>query len=97
MAGWRLGCLGGDTAVPDQLADVNGQLSRAIRSVTGRYIDVGQPPKGHPELMQDDDVHPTAAGQATLAAAIHRACAASTNLGPESPPRRVTFGESEMR
>ena len=59
-----------DTAPPAQLADVNSQMQQAVTAVGGRYVDIGQPLGGHPELMLADGVHPTAAGQGALAAAI---------------------------
>lgn len=60
----------GDTMPPAQLADTNEQVRSAVTSVGGTYVDVGQPLAGHPELLQDDDVHPTQAGQQVLATAI---------------------------
>ena len=62
-----------DTAPPSQLADVNSQVQQAVTAVGGRYFDIGQPLGGHPEFLQNDGVHPTAAGQAALAAAIQTA------------------------
>lgn len=62
-----------DTAVPAQLDDVNDQVRRAVLKVGGRYLDIGQPLGGHPEWMQSDDVHPTAAGQIAIEAAVQRA------------------------
>jgi acyl-CoA thioesterase-1 len=62
-----------DTAPPSQLADVNSQVQQAVTAVGGRYFDIGQPLGGHPEFLQNDGVHPTATGQAALAAAIQTA------------------------
>lgn len=62
-----------DTAPPSQLADSNSQVQQAVEAVGGRYFDIGQPLGGHPEFLQNDGVHPTAAGQAALAAAIQTA------------------------
>jgi acyl-CoA thioesterase-1 len=58
---------------PAQLADINSQVQQAVTAVGGQYLDIGQPLGAHPELMQDDDVHPTVAGQAALDAAIQTA------------------------
>lgn len=58
------------TEVPGQIDDINQQVKQAVQGVGGTFIDVGQPLTGHPEWMQDDDVHPTAAGQQQLAVAI---------------------------
>lgn len=60
----------GDTDVPAQLAQVNSQVQQAVEKVGGAYLDIGQPLQGHPEWMQWDGVHPTAAGQLALSAAI---------------------------
>jgi acyl-CoA thioesterase-1 len=62
-----------ETEPPAQLADINSQVQQAVTAVGGHYLDIGQPLGGHPELMQDDDVHPTVAGQAVLASAIQAA------------------------
>ena len=62
-----------ETTPPAQLADINSQVQEAVEAVGGHYLDIGQPLSGHPELMQGDDVHPTVAGQAVLAAAIQTA------------------------
>ena len=60
----------GYTNPPAQLAQINSQVQRAVTQVGGTYFDIGQPMAGHPELMQSSDVHPTASGQAVLAATI---------------------------
>ena len=41
-----------------------------MQQIGGTFIDIGQPMSGHPELMQDDDVHPNTAGQVVLASTI---------------------------
>lgn len=66
-----------DTAPPAQLADVDSQVRDAVGRVNGTYVDIAQPLGGHPELMQADDVHPTADGQLVLAAAIEAGLAAA--------------------
>lgn len=55
-----------DPDVPDDTATTSDALKDAIDSVGGMYIDVGQPLVGHPEWLQDDDVHPTARGQIAI-------------------------------
>ena len=60
----------GDTATPLQLDDVNRQVRTAVEDVGGVYLVIGQPLGGHPEWMQSDDVHPTAAGQLAIYAAV---------------------------
>ncbi|ARC58127.1 hypothetical protein AS850_13670 [Frondihabitans sp. 762G35] len=60
----------GDTAPPAQLADFDAVVEQAVSGSSGTYLDVGQPLAGRPDLMQSDDVHPTAEGQRLLAASI---------------------------
>lgn len=55
-----------DTQVPDDTVVTSEALRDAVQAVGGTYIDVGQPLAGHPEWMQDDDVHPTARGQKAI-------------------------------
>ena len=68
-----LSTIWGDTAVPAQLADVDAQMRDAVHAVGGTFVSVGQPLSGHPEWMQSDDVHPTAAGQLALLGAVQTA------------------------
>lgn len=68
-----LSTIWGDTAVPAQLADVDAQVRAAVTKVGGQFLEIGQPLSGHPEWMQSDDVHPTAAGQAAINAAVQAA------------------------
>jgi acyl-CoA thioesterase-1 len=63
----------GDTAAPAQLDDVNRQVRTAVEDVGVMYLQIGQPLHGHPEWMQSDDTHPTAAGQRALYAAVQTA------------------------
>jgi acyl-CoA thioesterase I len=60
----------GATALPAQMTDINDQVQAAVAAVGGEYLNIGQPLSGHPELMQSDAVHPTAAGQLVLARAV---------------------------
>ncbi|HEY5224214.1 MAG TPA: GDSL-type esterase/lipase family protein [Microbacteriaceae bacterium] len=64
-----------DTPPPSQLADIDDQVDSAVTGNGGYYLDVGQPFGGHPDLMQSDDVHPTAAGQRALVEAVSDALA----------------------
>ena len=52
---------------------IDAQVMQAVEQVGGTYPDIGQPLASHPELMQVDGVHPTAAGQLVLDAAIQGA------------------------
>jgi acyl-CoA thioesterase I len=67
----------GATTAPAQLTDIDNQVQAAIAAVGGEYLNIGQPLSGHPELMQSDDVHPTAAGQLVLAKSVSAAFAAA--------------------
>ena len=69
-----------ETTPPNQLATINTQVQQAVTAVGGYYLDIGQPMSGHPELMQGDDVHPTAAGQKVLATTIQSAISAEQNI-----------------
>ena len=60
----------GATALPAQMIAINNQVKAAVAAVGGEYLNIGQPLSGHPELMQSDAVHPTAAGQLVLARAV---------------------------
>lgn len=55
-----------DPDVPDDTAVTSDALRDAVDEVGGTFIDVGQPLVGHPEWVQDDDVHPTARGQRAI-------------------------------
>ncbi len=57
----------------DELAATAGALSDAIADVGGTYVDVGQPLAGQPDLVQDDEEHPTEDGQVALARAMQSA------------------------
>jgi acyl-CoA thioesterase-1 len=65
-----------ETDPPAQLADINSQVQQAVTAVGGHYLDIGQPLSAHSKLMQDDDIHPSVAGQVVLAAAIQTAIVA---------------------
>ncbi|MDI9890208.1 SGNH/GDSL hydrolase family protein [Microbacterium sp. IEGM 1404] len=55
-----------DPDVPDDTATTSDALRDAVDSVGGAFVDVGQPLVGHPEWLQDDDIHPTARGQKAI-------------------------------
>ncbi|PTT19325.1 lipolytic protein G-D-S-L family [Microbacterium sp. HMWF026] len=55
-----------DPDVPDDTAVTSDALRDAVQAVGGTFVDVGQPLVGHPEWMQDDDVHPTPRGQRAI-------------------------------
>jgi acyl-CoA thioesterase-1 len=62
-----------ETEPPSQLADINSQVQQAVTAVGGHYLDIAQPFSEQPQLLQNDDVHPTVAGQHVLANAIQTA------------------------
>jgi acyl-CoA thioesterase I len=66
----------GATTLPTQVNAINSQVKAAVAAVGGEYLNIGQPLSGHPELMQSDAVHPTAAGQLVLAHAVAEAARA---------------------
>ncbi|MHB1235768.1 MAG: SGNH/GDSL hydrolase family protein, partial [Microbacteriaceae bacterium] len=65
----------GDIPEPDEISIIDSQMKEALAEVGGTFVDAGQPLSGHPELMQDDHIHPNQAGQVTLELAIERALA----------------------
>jgi acyl-CoA thioesterase-1 len=52
------------------LAPLNAALRDAVTAVGGHWLDLGQPYRGKPGLVQDDGEHPTPAGQRAIAAAV---------------------------
>jgi acyl-CoA thioesterase-1 len=63
----------GDTTTPSQMNDIDAQVQNAIAQVDGTYLEIGQPLAGQRDLLQGDDVHPTAEGQQLLAQTIEAA------------------------
>ena len=62
-----------ETKPPLQLADINSQMQQAVTAVGGHYLDIAQPFSEQPQLLQNDDVHPTVTGQQVLASTIQAA------------------------
>ncbi|WP_460517257.1 SGNH/GDSL hydrolase family protein [Humibacter antri] len=60
---------------PPQLDQMGTDLKRTVTAVGGTYLAIGNPLKDRPDLMQGGDVHPTAAGQLMIAAAVQSALA----------------------
>jgi lysophospholipase L1-like esterase len=46
-------------------------LRKEVEAVEGDYVKIGSPLAGRPELIKDDGVHPTSAGQKVLAEAVN--------------------------
>jgi acyl-CoA thioesterase I len=68
-----LSTLWGAGGPPAPVAAVNAQVQQAVEDVGGTYLDIGQPMETHPEMMQFDNVHPNASGQALIATTIEAA------------------------
>jgi len=51
---------------PAEIDVSSAAVRAAVTALGGRYIDIGQPLRGDPSLLQDDDEHPTVAGQQRL-------------------------------
>jgi acyl-CoA thioesterase-1 len=68
-----LSTLWGAGEAPGQLVAINAQVKEAVEDVGGTYLDIGQPMATHPEMMQFDNVHPNASGQALIATTIEAA------------------------
>lgn len=62
-----------DTQVPKQLETIDADVISAAARTHAVDLDIGQPLDGQRDLLQDDDVHPTVAGQQAIAAAVERA------------------------
>jgi acyl-CoA thioesterase-1 len=61
-----LSTMWGNTEPPAQLAEVDAQVKQAVEQVGGIWLNIGQALAGRPDLMQADNIHPTAAGQLVL-------------------------------
>jgi lysophospholipase L1-like esterase len=62
---------------PDFLVDHGKVIRKEVTAVDGEYVKIGSPLAGHPELVQQDGVHPTAKGQHVLGHAVNEALARS--------------------
>lgn len=62
-----------EKASPTQLDRINDDVQAAVQKAGGIYLDIGRPLLGRADMMQSDDVHPTAAGQLAIAAAVETA------------------------
>lgn len=61
-----------ESAWPAQLDRIAQAVRSAVHAVGGTMLSFPDPLRGHPELMQADDVHPTVAGQLTIAASVEQ-------------------------
>ena len=66
-----------DHAAPAKLGMISEQVRKAAPRVHAVYLDIGQPFADRRQLLQADDVHPTAVGQQALAEAIDEALTAA--------------------
>jgi lysophospholipase L1-like esterase len=60
-----------DTPYPSFLVGYGRVIRREVEAVDGDYVKIGSPLAGRPELIKDDGVHPTFAGQKVLAEAVN--------------------------
>ena len=67
-----------DKTEPAQLNTIDSDVVQAAAAVGALTLEIGQPLYGQPALMQTDDVHPTAAGQKVIAAAVEKTLSTST-------------------
>jgi acyl-CoA thioesterase I len=58
---------------PDFLVRYGKVIRRQVEAVDGEYVKIGSPLADHPELVQDDRVHPTNEGQRVLGRAVNKA------------------------
>lgn len=61
-----------EDAFPAQLTRIAAVVAKDVRAAGGTVLSFADPLRGHPELMQSDDVHPTAAGQLAIAALVEQ-------------------------
>jgi acyl-CoA thioesterase I len=61
-----------EDAFPAQLTQIANAVAHTVRAAGGTVLTFADPLRGHPELMQSDDVHPTAAGQLAIAALVEQ-------------------------
>ncbi|WP_308467001.1 SGNH/GDSL hydrolase family protein [Rathayibacter soli] len=67
-----------ETAEPQELATFGQDVANVAASIGAVSLSIGQPLEGHPQLIQADDVHPTATGQRVIARDVAHALAATT-------------------
>jgi acyl-CoA thioesterase I len=60
-----------DTPYPSFLAGYGRVIRKEVEAVHGDYVKIGSPLAGRPDLIKDDGVHPTSAGQKVLAEAVN--------------------------
>ena len=70
-----LSAIWNEDAPPAQLAGISDALRSATRNDGGRFVDIGQPLRGHADWMQSDDVHPTVRGQRAIESSVTAAFA----------------------
>ena len=61
-----------ETTWPAQLREIARTVHAQVEQVGGTVLSFPDPLRGHPEYMQSDDVHPTAAGQLAIATAVEQ-------------------------
>jgi hypothetical protein len=66
-----------DDPTPPEIETMGEVVRQAVSTVGGRYVDIGEPLLGRPDLVADDGIHPNDAGNAAIAAAFEAAYASS--------------------
>jgi lysophospholipase L1-like esterase len=62
-----------DNPTPPQIEAMRAVVRQAVTAVGGRFIDLGEPLLGRPDLVASDGVHPNDAGNKAIAAAFEAA------------------------
>jgi acyl-CoA thioesterase I len=57
---------------PSFLVAYGTLIKHAVEGIGGKYLEIGMPLEGRPDLIQPDGVHPTQEGQDVLAEAVNR-------------------------
>lgn len=68
-----MGPIWDSSSAPERLVEIAQDVKDAVESVSGTYVDIGQPLAERPNLVGDDGILPTDAGHAALGSAIGRA------------------------
>lgn len=62
---------------PETIAAASASLQAAVEAVGGTFVDLGDPLRDQPALLQEDEEHPTVAGQQQLLLTITEALQAA--------------------
>jgi hypothetical protein len=62
-----------DSPTPPEIEAMREVVRQAVTAAGGRFIDLGEPLLGHPDLVASDGIHPNDAGNEAIAAAFEAA------------------------